>query len=53
MGVNRLPNVVGTSDRATYIHGVQHSFIEDGLRNVDALARGERPANVVNLDIGF
>jgi phosphoglycerate dehydrogenase-like enzyme len=53
MGVNRLPNVVGTSDRATYIHGVTHSFIEDGLRNVDALARGERPANVVNLDIGF
>ena len=53
LGVNRLPNVVGTSDRATYILGVSHSFIEDGLRNVDALARGERPANIVNLDLGF
>jgi phosphoglycerate dehydrogenase-like enzyme len=53
LGVNRLPNAIGSSDRATYIHGVTHSFIENGLRNVDALARGERPANIVNLDIGF
>jgi len=53
LGVNRLPNVIGTSDRATFIRGVSHSFIEDGLRNIDALARGEKPQNIVNLGIGF
>ena len=53
LGVNRLPNTIGTSDRAMFVHGVGPSVIGDGLRNVDALARGERPANIVNLDLGF
>jgi len=53
LGVNRLPNVVGTSDRATYVRGVSADFIVDGLKNVSAFARGETPPNLVNLDLGF
>ena len=51
--VNRLPNVIGTADRATFTRGVTHSFIEAGFRNIDQLARGQRPSNIVNTELGF
>jgi phosphoglycerate dehydrogenase-like enzyme len=53
LGVNRLPMVIGSNDRASYTKGLQDSFIFAGLRNVDMLARGERPANIVDIDKGF
>jgi phosphoglycerate dehydrogenase-like enzyme len=51
--VNRLPNVIGTGDRAAFTKGVIHSFIEDGLRNIDQFAGGHKPKNVVNLELGY
>ncbi|UCD77897.1 MAG: hypothetical protein JSW26_21180 [Desulfobacterales bacterium] len=51
--VNRLPNVIGTGDRAAFTKGVIHSFIEDGLRNIDQFAGGQRPKNVVNTELGY
>lgn len=51
--INRLPNVIGTGDRAAFTKGLTHSFIADGLGNVDRFARGEQPENVVDIELGY
>ena len=44
---------VGTGDRAAFTKGVIYSFIEDGLRNIDQFAGGQRPKNAVNVELGY
>jgi lactate dehydrogenase-like 2-hydroxyacid dehydrogenase len=51
--VNRLPNVIGTGDRAAFTKRVIYSFIEDSLRNIDQFAGGQRPKNAVNIELGY
>gem|GEM_PF-3234307 len=53
LGINTLPNVVGSNDRASFTKGLQDAFIIAGLRNVNMLAEGKRPTNIVDIDKGF
>lgn len=53
LGVNRLPNVIGTNDRASYTKGLKSSFVKAGLQNVDELAQGRTPPNIVNAQAGY
>lgn len=53
LGVNRLPNVIGTGDRAAFIRGVAESFVHDGLRNLDAFARTGTALYRVDIHAGY
>ena len=50
LGVHRLDNVVVTGDRACFTNTMEENYMRDALENVDMLARGERPRNLVDLD---
>lgn len=50
LGVHRLENVVVTGDRACFTTTMEESYMRDALQNVDMLARGETPKNLVDLD---
>jgi phosphoglycerate dehydrogenase-like enzyme len=50
LGVHRLENVVVTGDRACFTTTMEENYLKDALLNVDMLASGEVPRNVVDLD---
>lgn len=50
LGVHRLENVIATADRSCFTTTMEEDYMKDALKNVDMLARGETPANLVDLD---
>jgi phosphoglycerate dehydrogenase-like enzyme len=50
LGVHRLANVVVTGDRACFTTTMEETYMRDALRNVDMLARGCVPDNLVDLN---
>ena len=50
LGVHRLENVIATADRSCFTTTMEEDYMKDALRNVDMLAAGETPTNLVDLD---
>ena len=49
MGIHKLDNVLMTADRAAFNPETIENFLRTGMRNVDAVAKGETPPNLVDL----
>jgi phosphoglycerate dehydrogenase-like enzyme len=53
LGIHRLPNVIGSGDRAANTFGVRDRMIRMGAENIAAFARGLLPVHVVDLELGY
>ena len=49
-GIHKLPNVVGTGTRATYTPETIENVVKASLENVDMLANGRTPKDLVDLE---
>ena len=50
LGVHRLENVIATADRSCFTTTMEEDYMKDALQNVDMLAAGKTPANLVDFD---
>jgi len=53
LNVHRLPNVVGTPDMASNVHGMRERMIEFAMENVREYLAGAVPKRLIELDVGF
>lgn len=53
LGVHRLPNVLGSGDRAANTFGVRDRMIQMGAENIAAFAQGRAPVHLVDLELGY
>jgi phosphoglycerate dehydrogenase-like enzyme len=51
--VHRLPNVVGTPDMASNVHGMRERMIEFAMENVREFLDGKDPQRRIDLSRGF
>jgi phosphoglycerate dehydrogenase-like enzyme len=51
--VHRLPNVVGTPDMASNVHGMRERMIEFAMENVREFLSGETPRRMIDLETGL
>lgn len=51
--VQRLPNVVGTPDMASNVHGMRERMIEFAMENVREFLSGQTPHRAIDLEAGF
>jgi phosphoglycerate dehydrogenase-like enzyme len=51
--VHRLPNVVGTPDVASNVHGMRERMIEWAMQNVRDYLAGRTPRQLIDLKVGF
>lgn len=52
-GINRMPNVVASGDKASNVPEVKDRMIKLGAENVGAFVRSEVPPRLVDLDLEF
>jgi phosphoglycerate dehydrogenase-like enzyme len=50
LGVHQLDNVIVTGDRACFTNTMEVDYMRDALENVNMLAQGKQPRNLVDLD---
>ena len=50
LGVHQLDNVIVTGDRACFTNTMEEDYLKDALENVNMLAQGKQPPNLVDLD---